>query len=115
MEFELNDVSNKPRKQSFLVRLAVSALLVAIVCAVLVNAVDPKWLGIVSESSRILYIGGLGLLAGFSGLVAVLSVLAMAVRKVTSQHGPSTRVATSFAILIGLVVLAILILRFVPR
>jgi hypothetical protein len=115
MDLEFNRASEHPPKPNFLVRLAVSALLVALVCAGLVNFVEPNRLGIESESNRILYVGGLGLLAGFAGLVAVLSLLAMAVQKVTAHRGPATRTATAFAILLGLLLLAILLLRFAPR
>ena len=115
MDPDFDNAKSGPRRASFLGRLAVGALVVALVLAALVNLVDPKTFGIDSESGRILYMGGLGLLAGFAGLVAVLSAVALVLRRATGRLGPASRIAASFAVVIGLVLLAMLVVRFLPR
>jgi hypothetical protein len=115
MAFGAEETRPSPRKSHFLVRLFVAALLIGLICIALLNLVDPKHLGITTESNRIVYIGGLGLLAGFAGLVAVLSLFTLALQKVTARLGPGTRIAAAFAVLLSLMLLAMLAFRFVPR
>jgi len=88
------------------------AIAVAVVAGVLGMYVSPKFWGIDSEPSVILYTGGLGLLAGFAGLVALFSGLAMALQRVGGKSG---RLTTIIAVLLGLALLVLLGLRFVPR
>jgi hypothetical protein len=91
------------------------ALVVAAVATVLTAFVDPAVWGISDESIRILYMGGLGLVAGFAGLVTVLSGLALAVQLYAKKQVRIGRATRWLVIVVAVIILAAVIVRFYPR
>jgi hypothetical protein len=103
---------DEPRGSRVMTIILIVAIAVAVVAGALAAYVSPKFWGIESEPSVILYTGGLGLLAGIAGLAALFSGLAVAFQKVGGKSG---RLATIIAVVLGLALLVLLGLRLVPR
>lgn len=74
---------------------------ICLVCILLVQIADPAVFGIREEPDRILYYGGLGLLAGLSGLASVASGIYWLV---TGRGRPSGRSKLSLQVIVLLVV-----------
>ncbi len=90
------------------------SLILCLLCIGLSQVSDPGVFGIHGEPDRIMFYGGSGLLAGFSGLVAVVSGIYLGASRFVGLSGGQRRLMLTTIFIILITVLIAFVIRFYP-
>ena len=90
------------------------SLVLCLLCVGLSQVSDPGVFGIHGEPARIMFYGGSGLLAGFSGLVAVVSGVYLGANQFVGLSDGQRRLMLTIILVILITVLIAAVIRFYP-
>jgi hypothetical protein len=92
----------------------IGSLILGLVCAGLSQVPDPGILGIHEEPGRIMFYGGSGLLAGLSGLVAVVSGIYLAATRYAGLSDRQWRYLLTGISIVLIALMVAIVIRFFP-
>lgn len=90
------------------------SVILCVLCVGLLQVSDPSIFGIHEEPERIMFYGGSGLLAGLSGLVAVVSGIYLGATRFAGLSNSQRQFMLTIILIVMIAALIAIVVRFYP-